>query len=595
MFKKILYLMTPLERSYARLLLFLILIMAFFEMIGVASILPFVTVLTNPSIIETNSILNNMFKRSNSFGIENSEQFLFALGVIVLILLITSLVFKALTTHAQIRFVQMLQYNLSKRLLERYLSQSYSWYLTRNSSEFSKNILDEIGIVIGNGVSTLIELIAKSTVAIAILALLIAADPKVSLIVGLSLGISYLIIYKITKKSVSRMGEERFKKNEMLFRSVSEAFGAIKEIKLAGLEKYFINRFSDPARTIAKNIAFSSVIAQLPRYFLEAIAFGGIMLLILYQMKHAGSFNNALPIISLYAFAGYRLMPALQQIYGSFSKFDFIIPSVNKIYGDFIDLEILNSDQKQVTKPFKNNIILEDLSYKYPNATKSALTNINLNISVNTTVGFIGPSGSGKTTTADIILGLIKPQKGFLKVDEMIINHRNSRTWQRLVGYVPQHIYLSDSTIEANIAFGIEPKNINQEAVERASKIANLHKFIVDELPNKYQTTIGERGVRLSGGQRQRIGIARALYHEPKVLILDEATNSLDNLTEEAVMEAVNNLSKHITIILIAHRLNTVKKCDKIYLFEKGMIKNEGKFDELIKVNDNFHINANNQ
>ena len=206
----------------------------------------------------------------------------------------------------------------------------------------------------------------------------------------------------------------------------------------------------------------------------------------------------------------------------------------------------------------------------------------------------VGTTGSGKTTTVDIILGLLEAQKGTLEVDGKIIDKQNCRSWQRSIGYVPQHIYLSDDTVAANIAFGVEPIDISLDAVEKASKIANLHEFVVNELDNKYQTTIGERGIRLSGGQRQRIGIARALYHNPQVLILDEATSALDNKTEKAVMDAVNNLSKDITIILIAHRLSTVKKCDKIILLENGEIKNQGKFEELIKVNENFRINANN-
>ena len=204
----------------------------------------------------------------------------------------------------------------------------------------------------------------------------------------------------------------------------------------------------------------------------------------------------------------------------------------------------------------------------------------------------MGATGSGKTTTVDIILSLLEPQKGTLEVDDQVITQHNSRAWQRSIGYVPQQIYLSDNTISANIAFGVDPKNINQEIVEKVSKIANLHEFVTNELPKNYQTTIGERGVRLSGGQRQRIGIARALYHNPKVLILDEATSALDNLTEKAVMDAIDNLSKNITIILIAHRLSTVKKCDRIYLLDKGELKNEGSFEELIKANDNFRLAA---
>ena len=351
--KKIFNLLSSYERKRFFLLLFLILIMAFLEMIGVASILPFVTVLTNPSVIETNFVLNNIYNASSSLGIENHQQFLFALGILVFSLLILSLTFKALTNYAQIRFVEMLQYNLSKRLLERYLSQSFSWFLNRNSADFSKNILVETGIVVGNGVSTLLDLIAKSTVSLALLVLLILANPKIAFIVGFCLSSSYVLIYWATKTYVSRLGKERFKKNQQVFKSINEAFGAIKEIKMGGLEKIYIKMFSNPAQTIAKNIASSSIVQQLPRFILEAIAFGGIMILILFQMKQTGSFNNALPFISLYAFAGYRLMPALQLIYGTFSKFDFIIPSVNNLHKELTGLKVKDMYKNQFEVPFR--------------------------------------------------------------------------------------------------------------------------------------------------------------------------------------------------------------------------------------------------
>ena len=230
-------------------------------------------------------------------------------------------------------------------------------------------------------------------------------------------------------------------------------------------------------------------------------------------------------------------------------------------------------------------INLKNIHYNYPNTSRSALKDINLIIPAKSTVGLIGPTGCGKTTTIDIILGLLEAQKGTLEVDGKVITKQNSRSWQRSIGYVPQHIFLSDNTVSANIAFGEDPRSINQKAVEKATKIANLHNFVIDELSNHYQTTIGERGVRLSGGQRQRIGIARALYHNPQVLILDEATSALDNQTEKAVMDAVNNLSKNITIILIAHRLNTVKNCDIIFKLDKGQLVAQGTYDEIINNN----------
>ena len=591
--KKLLFLLTPHEQKRAGLLLIMILIMALLDTIGVASILPFIAVLTNPSLIETNFIFNTMYKASSFFGVESNEQFFFALGVLVLLLLVISLAFKALTDYALVRFVQMREYTIGKRLIEGYLNQPYSWFLDHHSADLGKNILSEVEQVISNGIRRMLELIAKGMVAIALIILLIIADPKLALIVGALLGGVYGLIFYFLRVYLNQIGKKRLKNNELRFTSVSEAFGAAKEVKVGGLEKIYIKNFSDAAELFALSKAHSSVIAQLPRFILEAIAFGGVMLIVLYMISQTGSFNNALPIISLYVFAGYRLMPALQQIYASLTQITFVGPSLDKLYDDLKKLKPSNEKEDKEVLLFNKTINLKNIDYNYPNTSRKALKNINLSIPVKSTIGLVGATGSGKTTTVDIILGLLEAQKGTLEVDGKIITKQNSRSWQRSIGYVPQHIYLSDDTVAANIAFGVNPEDLNQEAVEKASKIANLHNFVIDELPKKYQTRIGERGVRLSGGQRQRIGISRALYHNPKVLILDEATSALDNQTEHAVMDAINNLDKDITIILIAHRLNTVKNCDKIFLLEKGQLKNEGTFEELININENFGISAN--
>ena len=448
--------------------------------------------------------------------------------------------------------------------------------------------------MIGLGINPLMELIAKGMVATALITLLVLTDPKLALIVGFSIGGTYGLIFFFTRSYLNQIGNIRLKNNNLRFKSVSEAFGATKEIKLGALEKIYIKRYSDSAVTYAQNQASASVISLLPRFILEAIAFGGILLVILYLIAKTGTFNNALPILSLYVYAGYRLMPALQQIYASSSQLTFVGASIDKLYNDIKSLKSNKSIHKEDTLDLNEKITLKNIYYNYPNTSRVALKNLNLSVIANTTVGLVGPTGSGKTTTVDIILGLLIAQKGTLEVDGKKISKQKIRAWQKSIGYVPQSIYLSDDTISANIAFGIDPKNINLKAVKRASKIANLHKFVMDELPKKYQTIIGERGIRLSGGQRQRIGIARALYHNPKMLILDEATSALDNQTEKAVMDAVNNLNKSITIILIAHRLSTVKKCDRIFILENGKIKNQGTFKELIKVDKNFRLNAQN-
>jgi ABC-type multidrug transport system fused ATPase/permease subunit len=331
----------------------------------------------------------------------------------------------------------------------------------------------------------------------------------------------------------------------------------------------------------------------MPRFVLEAIAFGGMLSVVLYLMARSGSFVSALPIIALYVFAGYRLMPALQQIYAGLVRLRFAGPALDALHADLMSLKPADAtDADTEAMLLRQAIKLANIQFGYPNAKEPALKGINLNIPANGTIGLVGATGSGKTTTVDIILGLLEPHEGTLTVDEKVINASNLRQWQKAIGYVPQQIYLADDSVAANIAFGVEPSRIDQAAVEHAAQIANLHDFVVNELPEGYATAVGERGVRLSGGQRQRIGIARALYHKPQVLILDEATSALDSLTEQAVMDAVSNLGNEITIILIAHRLSTVRQCDQIYLLDKGKVKAQGTYDQLMRNDDIFRAMA---
>ncbi len=568
--------------------------MAFLDMLGVASIMPFMAVLMNPEIIETNAFLNLMYRFVFSFGIENEQQFIFLLGIIVFILLFLSLFFKALTTYAQMRFTYMREFTLCKRLVERYLHQSYDWFLNRNSADLGKTILSEVDRVISGGLNTIMNLIAHSLVAFAILLLLIIVDPKLALIVGITIGTAYIILYKFSKSILKRTGEERLEANKWRFTAVSEAFGAIKEIKVGGLENTYSKRFSDPAKKYASSQLSSQILVQLPRFALEAIAFGGLLLITLYLMTQNESLIDIVPIIALYAFAGYRLMPAMQQIYNSIGSLRFIDPSLNYIYNELKNLKLEKYNKETNKVIFEKNITLNSIDYLYPNSSRTTLKNIFFTISSRSTVGIVGLTGGGKTTIVDIIMGLLEPQKGKLEVDGKEINKNNKRSWQKCLGYVPQHIYLSDDTMAANIAFGIDEKNIDQNYLEKVSKIANLHEFVCNELPQKYKTTVGERGVRLSGGQRQRIGIARALYNKPKVLILDEATSALDNVTEKAVMEAVHNLGNNMTIIIIAHRLTTVKNCDKIFLLQNGELKDQGTYEKLIQNNNIFKVTSSN-
>ncbi len=593
-FYKILNLLTRNERKSAALLLMMSLIMALLDTIGVASILPFIAVLSNPNLVETNLILNAMFKASNIFGVINTQQFLFVLGILVFLLLIISLSFKALTTYLQIRFNLMREYSIGKRLIEGYLHQPYSWFLNRHSAELGKTILSEVNEVVGSGLAAFMEVITKSMIVVALITLLMITDFKLALIVGFSISLAYGTIFYFIRDFLNKIGKKRLENNELRFKSISEVFGAVKEVKVGGLEKIYVQRFSFPAINYALTQASASISRQLPRFALEAIVFGGVMLLVLYIMTQRGSFTSALPIISLYVFAGYRLMPAFQNIYSSLTSLSFVSASLDKLYNDIKQLKLHKTYYNNDLISFKKEINLNMINYSYPNSSRTALKDISINIPINTTVGLIGTTGSGKTTLLDIILGLLEPAKGTLEVDKKNITQQNSRSWQRIIGYVPQHIFLADDTILANIAFGNDKDKINWDSVKKAAKIANLHEFVINELPDQYLTKIGERGIRLSGGQRQRIGIARALYHNPKVLILDEATSALDNETEKVVMDAVNKLNKNITIILVAHRLNTVKNCDVIFKIEKGKVIGQGSFDELIiNNNDNLKLKLN--
>lgn len=584
--KKIYGLLSAQERKKAALLLVMILIMAGLDVMGVASILPFIAILTNPDLVYENPILNYWYTK---LGFATSQDFLFFSGIIFFIFLVASLIFKALTTYGQLHFSLLREFTIGRRLMEGYLSQPYTWFLGRNSSELGKNIISEVQTVVNSAIIPIMTIIAQGTVSVAILLVLIIVNPKLALIVGATLAVGYGVILKLTRSSLQRMGRERTLSNTMRFMALNECFGSIKEVKIYGLESVFINKFSKPAKTLAKQVASSQVVAILPRFFLEIIAFGGLLLVVLYLMSQEENVQTILPIIALYAFAGYRLMPALQQIYSALTQLSFAETALDGLYSDIVEFK--KSEHKALSGEgygLRDCIELKDISFHYPGFDQKALKKINLTIPACKTIGIVGSTGSGKTTIVDLIMGLLEPQEGELLVDGQIISDGNVSRWQRSIGYVPQQIYLSDDTIAANIAFGSDANKIDQGAVERAAKIANLHEFVVKELPEKYQTSVGERGVRLSGGQRQRIGIARALYHNPQVLILDEATSALDNLTEKAVMDAVHNLGHEITIIMIAHRLSTVEKCDIIFLLDKGELKGKGTFEELSTQNDIF-------
>jgi ABC-type multidrug transport system fused ATPase/permease subunit len=362
-----------------------------------------------------------------------------------------------------------------------------------------------------------------------------------------------------------------------------------------GREEYFLNDYIPASVENAEVQVVSAIIEAIPRYVLEVVAFGGILLIVLYMMRTMGDFQQAVPIIGLYAFALYRMMPSLQKIFSNLAKFRTNLPVVALISENLGDWEADEAKRKAHRKKisdsalsFANELRFDTIRFTYPGGDNPVICDQSFVIKKNTTVGLVGPTGCGKTTTVDIILGLLRPQKGKLLVDGVEIDEDNVSSWQHLIGYVPQHIFLADDTIAKNIAFGIPDDHIDIAAVEKAARIANIHDFISREMPEGYQTVVGERGIRLSGGQRQRIGIARALYSDPDVLVMDEATSALDGLTEATIMEAINALGHQKTIILIAHRLATVRECDEIFAMDHGVITDRGTYRELFERDERF-------
>jgi ATP-binding cassette, subfamily B, bacterial PglK len=588
-YSKLLDLMNQRERRTFVLLLVLIVLMGFAQMIGVAAILPFLAVLADPGVVETNAWLAWAYE---AMGFTETRSFLVFLGAGLFLVLVLSLAFKTVTQYAVYRFATMRGFTISCRLLRGYLAQPYPWFLNRHSAELHNSVLISTMVVMSQSMMPAMKLLSHAAVVLAIVAFLVFIDPVAAGVLAVLLGGSYAVIYLAIRSRLTRLGEERLHANEQRFHVGGDAIGGIKDVKVLGLEESFVRRFIRPAWRVAECDAANSVLADVPRNLLEMVAFGGMMMFVLFMLSTGDTLADLIPILGLYALAAVRMFPALQISYASFTQMRFGLPTLERLHNDIVanpDLPVQPAGASpRPVLHLTEKLELDDIHYAYPQAERTAVRGLSMAIDAKTTVGIVGGTGAGKTTVIDIILGLLEPQAGALKVDGLSITGENRRAWQNAIGYVPQQIFLSDDTVRGNIAFGRAPEEIDDQAVERAARLAALHNFVLEELPQGYKTKIGERGVRLSGGQRQRIGIARALYGDPDILILDEATSALDTITEKGVMEAVGNLARAKTIIMIAHRLSTVRNCDVIYLLERGRVVASGSYDELVRENDTF-------
>jgi ABC-type multidrug transport system fused ATPase/permease subunit len=554
---------------------------ALLEVTGIASVMPFIAVLANPGLVETNPYLAAAYQR---LGVTSVQAFQYFLGAALMILFVSGMVFKALTTYAIVRFSNLRLHSIAYRLLAAYLRQPYEFFLDRNTADLGKSILSEVRTVTDGVLMAGLRAMAGVVVILALLILLLTIEPLLSLVVCAVFGGTYGASYLLTRRLLRRIGRERINANRRRFVLANEALNGIKELRLLGRTGHYLARFGQPSEAYARHHATGRVIGDMPFYVIQIAAFGGVLLMMLFLMGREGGLTASLPIISLYAFAGYRLLPTFQEVFRSGTELAFSLPALDSLYDDLMQKEgHVTGSSDEVVRPLRlqDSIRFDDVSYCYPNTERPALRNLSFTISVGSSVAFVGSTGAGKSTATDLLLGLLDPSAGRILIDGKELKGGFVAQWQRSIGYVPQALFLSDDTVRANIAFGVPEAEIDPRAVERAARAAHIHDFIVSELEQGYDTTVGERGIRLSGGQRQRLAIARALYHDPDIIVFDEATSALDAATEASVMEAIEDLRGRKTIILITHRLSTIRKCDRLFVMRDGCLVGQGTPDEV--------------
>ncbi|MDP1880717.1 MAG: ABC transporter ATP-binding protein, partial [Parachlamydiaceae bacterium] len=570
LFSKILFLSDRIDRIKIILLFILILSGTFFELLGLGSILPFLFVVSKPGLINENFYLNKLYNWISPGSVNN---FLIWLGLIIIIVFTLKNAYLFFIQYSIIKFSTKIHQKLSSRLFRCYLYSPYTFHLQRNSAQLLRN-LGIVQTVINGILIPLITIITNLLLIVSIFIMLVFVDITSSLIVFSFLGLISFIYFSIFKRKLSRFGEELNYHYEMLFKQFNQGLGSIKESKILGREHFFDKSYSYHLVGLNKILNWQQSIGVLPNFIIETLMVTLILFIMFFAIFRGHEINTILISVSFFGLAAIRLMPSINKINSSVNLIKFYIPGLEEV---FSDLKMSESYTKTIPFQkieseliFNKELELRQIYFSYDGTDKTVLENISLKISKNSTVGFVGKSGAGKTTTVDIILGLLNPNSGKVLVDGFDI-HENIRSWQSKVGYIPQQIYLMDETITANIAFGIPENEVNLSKIQIALSLAQLDEF-VSQLPNGLNTIIGESGVRVSGGQRQRIGIARALYNEPELLIMDEATAALDNETEKAFMEAIESLSGKRTIIIIAHRLTTVANVDKIFFFSQGKL-----------------------
>lgn len=580
------------ERRNAWTALFFVVLGALSSALMVGSVLPFLSVLSDPDQIEKVGALAWAFEY---FGFTDVYSFLILLGISSFAVIVVTSLIQLTKTYIVANFTMMRIHSLSHRLLIAYLRQPYAFFLNRHTGEMSTQVLQEAQAMVMMFLRPAADLIAAIFTIITIVGLLLWLDPMIMVIAFTIFGGSYGLVYVFNQRALKWYGLERTKANSERSRIANEALSGIKDIKLLGREEAYAAQYAGPSYRMTRALTAIQVQSQMPQFVMQAIAFGGMILLCLIMidrsgLSHGSAVGGMLPTIGVFAFAGQRLLPELSKLYQSLAQIQAGGAAVDVVYDDLMNKAGLGSLPNGITPALGLKQCLEfvNVSYHYPNSEPSGLKNISIKIRTGERIGIVGSTGAGKTTLADLVLGLLSPSEGKIYVDGTEITNKTLRAWQQSVGYVPQDIFLTDASISENIALGVLPQEIDQARVRHAARISQIDLVIREELSESYATIIGERGVRLSGGQRQRIGIARALYYDADLILFDEATSALDNLTEREVMTSIDALPGDKTVIKIAHRLSTVKNCDRIIVLDQGQIVGCDTWEVLIAENEAF-------
>jgi len=562
-------------------LVVLMIIGSVLELLAVAVFNPFIEVMMQTSSIADDSFLQFFFQHTN---IDSVEGYLIALSFIIAVIYVVKNVYLTFEQNAILSFSYRTRMNLATRLLTTYMNEPYTFHLSKNIAEMQRCLQTDTSQFMSL-INSCLQLAVEFVTCLALGVYLFHTSHSITVLIGLLLGLCVFIFFIISKKVSSKLGRQNEFYNAKLFQWINQSLGGIKEVKILQREKYFIDSYRTNYKKVIWGARVNELLAAVPKYIVETVAIVGLVLAIIVKLLFGhGALETFVPQMAVFAVAAFRLLPSVGKINAYVNNVMYTKASLDMIYQDLCEIEKnkpieVEWEGKTENWKFMKGVFAEHITYHYPDSDTEVLHDTTLEIPKGKTVALIGPSGAGKTTLADIILGLLPPVSGVVRMDDKNI-YENLRSWRQKLGYIPQSIYLSDDTIRNNVAFGIYEDQIDDDAIWKALEKAQLKDF-VQGLEKGLDTYVGDRGVRLSGGQRQRIGIARALYHDPEILVLDEATSALDSSTEQAVMESIESLQGLKTMVIIAHRLTTIKNADLIYEVVEGKVIQRKKEDIL--------------